>query len=82
MNTAAYGVRNGGGSRVVRLHPPTAKSIRVLEVPVSQPTCVAFGGPDRDLLFVSSGGAMAYRPRSLRNRPHARRLCSFYRVKF
>jgi L-arabinonolactonase len=42
-----------GGSRVVR-YTPDGKVDQVLEVPVSQPTCVAFGGPDRDLLFVSS----------------------------
>jgi sugar lactone lactonase YvrE len=42
-----------GGSRVVR-YTPDGKIDQILEVPVSQPTCVAFGGPDRDLLFVSS----------------------------
>jgi sugar lactone lactonase YvrE len=26
----------------------------VIETPASQPTCVAFGGPDLDLLFVST----------------------------
>ncbi|HEY2780387.1 MAG TPA: SMP-30/gluconolactonase/LRE family protein [Steroidobacteraceae bacterium] len=42
-----------GGSRVVR-YTPDGKVDQILEVPVSQPTCVAFGGADRDLLFVSS----------------------------
>jgi L-arabinonolactonase len=42
-----------GGSRIVR-YTPDGKIDRELEVPVSQPTCVAFGGPDRSLLFVSS----------------------------
>jgi sugar lactone lactonase YvrE len=35
-------------------YTPDGDVDQVLEVPVSQPTCVAFGGPDRDLLFVSS----------------------------
>ena len=26
----------------------------ILELPVSQPTCVAFGGPNMDILFVTS----------------------------
>jgi sugar lactone lactonase YvrE len=42
-----------GGSRIVR-YTPDGEIDRELIVPVSQPTCVAFGGPDRDLLFVSS----------------------------
>jgi L-arabinonolactonase len=42
-----------GGSRVVR-YTPDGRIDRTLEVPVSQPTCIAFGGPDRDLLFVST----------------------------
>jgi sugar lactone lactonase YvrE len=42
-----------GGSRIVR-YTPEGKIDRELHVPVSQPTCVAFGGPERDLLFVSS----------------------------
>jgi sugar lactone lactonase YvrE len=42
-----------GGSRIVR-YTPDGKVDRELPVPVSQPTCVAFGGPELDLLFVSS----------------------------
>jgi L-arabinonolactonase len=42
-----------GGSRIVR-YTPDGQIDRELEVPVSQPTCIAFGGRDRDLLFVSS----------------------------
>ncbi len=42
-----------GGGRVVRFSPD-GRIDRVLEIPVSQPTCVAFGGPDLDLLFVTS----------------------------
>ena len=42
-----------GDGRVVR-YTPAGKSDVVLELPVSQPTCVTFGGPDLDLLFVTS----------------------------
>jgi L-arabinonolactonase len=42
-----------GGSRIVR-YSPDGKIDREVPVPVSQPTCVAFGGADRDILFVSS----------------------------
>ena len=42
-----------GASRVVR-YAPDGRVDRVLELPVSQPTCVAFGGPGLDLLFVTS----------------------------
>lgn len=42
-----------GGNKVVRYTPEGEVSF-VLEVPFSQPTCVAFGGPNLDLLFVTS----------------------------
>lgn len=42
-----------GGGRVLRL-APDGRTDRVLEVPVAQPSCVAFGGADLDLLFVTS----------------------------
>ena len=42
-----------GGGRVVR-YAPDGRIDRALEVPVSQPSCVAFGGPDLNLLFVTS----------------------------
>jgi len=41
------------GSRVVR-YAPDGRVDRVLEVPASRPTSVAFGGPDLNLLFVTS----------------------------
>jgi sugar lactone lactonase YvrE len=58
-----------GGARVVR-YTPDGRVDRILEVPVSQPTCVALGGPDRDLLFVSSArdGLSA---QELAEQPHA-----------
>jgi sugar lactone lactonase YvrE len=42
-----------GAGRIVRYKPDGAIDA-VLEVPASQPTCVAFGGPELDLLFVTS----------------------------
>jgi sugar lactone lactonase YvrE len=42
-----------GGARVVR-YTPDGQVDLALTVPASQPTCVAFGGPALDLLFVTS----------------------------
>ena len=42
-----------GAGRVVR-YAPDGTIDRVVEVPASQPSCVAFGGPDLNLLFVTS----------------------------
>ncbi|HKE46174.1 MAG TPA: SMP-30/gluconolactonase/LRE family protein [Steroidobacteraceae bacterium] len=42
-----------GGARVVR-YTPDGRIDRTLEVPTTQPSCVCFGGPDLDLLFVTS----------------------------
>jgi L-arabinonolactonase len=42
-----------GGARVVR-YAPDGRIDRVLELPVSQPTCVCFGGRDLNVLFVST----------------------------
>lgn len=42
-----------GGSRVVRYAPDGSKNL-VLDMPVSQATCVAFGGKDFNLLAVTS----------------------------
>jgi sugar lactone lactonase YvrE len=42
-----------GGGCVIR-YAPDGRIDRVLEVPVSQPSCVAFGGPDLDRLLVTS----------------------------
>lgn len=42
-----------GGGCVIR-YAPDGRIDCVVEVPVTQPTCVAFGGPDLDLLFVTS----------------------------
>ena len=42
-----------GGSKVVR-YTSAGRVDRVLDLPVSQPTCVCFGGAKLDLLFVST----------------------------
>jgi L-arabinonolactonase len=42
-----------GGGCVVR-YTPDGRIDRTLTVPASQPSCVCFGGPDLDLLFVTS----------------------------
>lgn len=42
-----------GGSRVVR-YTPEGEISHVLSVPVSQPSCVCFGGPELNLLFVTT----------------------------
>ena len=42
-----------GAGRVVR-YAPDGQIERFLEIPASRPSCVAFGGPDLDLLFVTT----------------------------
>lgn len=42
-----------GGQRLVR-YSPEGREVAVLPVPVSQPTCMAFGGEEMNLLFVTS----------------------------
>lgn len=40
-------------SRVVR-YAPDGRVDRVIELPVERPTCCAFGGPDLDILFITT----------------------------
>jgi L-arabinonolactonase len=42
-----------GGWQLTR-HDPTGRTERVVRLPVQQPTCPAFGGPDLDVLYVTS----------------------------
>ena len=42
-----------GGGRVVR-YSPAGEVDRILNLPVTQPTCVALGGPEMNWLFVTS----------------------------
>lgn len=58
-----------GGGRVVR-YSPQGDVLAELELPVTQPTCLCFGGPDLDLLFVTTAkenldaAALAAQPRA------------------
>lgn len=45
-----------GGARVVRYSDDGDQSL-IIDLPVCQPTCVAFGGDNLDLLFVTSARA-------------------------
>jgi sugar lactone lactonase YvrE len=48
-----YWLTQPPASRVVR-YDPKGRIDRVIEMPVSQPTCCAFGGPAMDILYVTS----------------------------
>jgi L-arabinonolactonase len=58
-----------GAGRVVR-YAPDGSVRHEIEIPTSQPTCIAFGGKSLDLLFVSSARE-GLTPKSLRSEPHA-----------
>ena len=58
-----------GGARVVRYAPDGRIDLEV-SVPASQLTCVAFGGPELDLLFVTSAREHLD-DEALRSQPHA-----------
>lgn len=58
-----------GAGLVVR-HAPDGREIERLELPVSQPTCPAFGGPDNRTLFVTSA-RVGLDPARLGDEPHA-----------
>jgi sugar lactone lactonase YvrE len=42
-----------GGGRVVR-YAPDGTIVRTIQVPVTHPTCVCFGGPDLDTLYITT----------------------------
>jgi sugar lactone lactonase YvrE len=48
-----YWLTQPPAGRVVR-YDPKGRIDRVIEMPVSQPTCVAFGGPRMDTLYITS----------------------------
>ncbi|HWD49270.1 MAG TPA: SMP-30/gluconolactonase/LRE family protein [Rhizomicrobium sp.] len=58
-----------GAGRVVR-YSPDGREDMVLEMPASQPTCVAFAGPKLDLLVVTSARD-GLKPDTLMGQPHA-----------
>lgn len=64
-----------GASQVVRYSPGGEQDF-ILPLPVSQPTCVAFGGPDMDRLFVTSAH-QALDPRARAEQPQAGNLFVF-----
>ena len=58
-----------GGSQVVRYSPEGEVDL-IIPLPVSQPTCVAFGGPQLDLLFITSA-RQGLKPEALEAQPEA-----------
>uniref|UniRef100_A0A182QHN4 Regucalcin n=1 Tax=Anopheles farauti TaxID=69004 RepID=A0A182QHN4_9DIPT len=42
------------GSKIIKINPETAKIVQEITLPVAQVTSVAFGGPNLDVLFVTS----------------------------
>src|SRR5262249_54181493 len=58
-----------GGHRILRITPDGVLD-RVVELPVSNPTCLAFGGPDLSTLFVTSA-RMGLSEEQLAQEPHA-----------
>lgn len=58
-----------GASKIAR-HAPTGEVDAELDLPVSQPTCICFGGEDLDLLFVSTARE-GLSPESLESQPQA-----------
>lgn len=64
-----------GGSQVVRYATDGSKNL-VLDLPVTQPTCVAFGGPELNLLAVTSA-RFGLKEGELENQPQAGSLFIF-----
>ncbi|XP_011306335.1 regucalcin-like [Fopius arisanus] len=58
------------GGRVIQVDPKTGKEIRAVKLPVMAVTSVAFGGPNLDVLYVTSGREGLSR-RQLRRQPLA-----------
>ena len=63
------------GSQVVR-YSPEGEVDFVLRVPFSQPTCVAFGGPDLNMLFITSA-RQGLDITALESEPDAGNVCVF-----
>lgn len=57
------------GSQLVR-YAPDGRIDRVLPLPVQRPTCCAFGGPDLDVLYITTA-SQNMRPADLREQPLA-----------
>lgn len=68
-----------GGQRLVR-YSPAGEAVAVLPMPVSQPTCMAFGGEDMNLLFITSA-RIGLDAKSLAQQPRAGNVF-IYRTAF
>ena len=62
-------------SRIVR-YAPDGRVDRVVELPVQRPTCCAFGGPDFDILYVTTA-SQNMTPEELATEPLAGALLAF-----
>ena len=58
-----------GAGRVIR-YAPDGNVERAIEIPTQQPTCLAFGGPDLRLLFITSA-RLGLEPAELARQPQA-----------
>ncbi|XP_063987759.1 uncharacterized protein LOC135167952 [Diachasmimorpha longicaudata] len=65
------------GGRVIQVDPRTGKQLRVVTMPAMDITSVAFGGPDLDILYVTSGREKLS-PDQLRAQPHAGSVFAVY----
>lgn len=50
------------GSRVIVIDPTTKKVLREIPIPTNQVTSAAFGGPNLDILYVTTAGKPKPRP--------------------
>ncbi|MBL8299664.1 MAG: SMP-30/gluconolactonase/LRE family protein [Rhodanobacteraceae bacterium] len=62
-------IAHWGAGCIVR-YTPAGRVDRVVPVPASQPSCLCFGGPQRDLLFVTTA-RIGLSPQKLASEPHA-----------
>ncbi len=58
------------GWRVVRWDPATGEALAVIELPVQRPTAPWFGGPDLDVLYITSA-RVGLSEEALQQQPHA-----------
>lgn len=58
------------GTGCITVYAPDGEQVAQLDLPVSQATCIAFGGPDLNLLFVTTARE-SLPPEQLAREPHA-----------
>ena len=58
------------GSKVCRWHPGSGEILQTIELPVSKTTSCAFGGPDLDTLYITSG-SLGMTEEEKEREPHA-----------